>query len=83
MTQTEIEAELVSLRQQLSQMQQQQENRKQDRRRLANVSVGVAILCLAAGTLMGLVGLAHPAPDYSPLFLTCFPLVFLSLGLRA
>jgi hypothetical protein len=49
MTQVEIEAELTSLRQQLSQLRQQQESRMKDRRRLAIFILGMAIVFAVTG----------------------------------
>ena len=65
MTQEEIESELVSHRQQLLQIQQQQENRKRARGRLAKIVAGMAILYAATGMVFSLVSLlAASAPRY-------------------
>ena len=88
MTQAEIEAELVSHRQQLLQIRQQRESRRKDRRRLAKVVAGMAILYAATGMIFSLIGLlagsGHPVPaPLSGLFIaTSLPLVFLAIALR-
>ena len=88
MTQEEIESELVSHRQQLLQIQQQQENRKRARGRLAKIVAGMAILYAATGMVFSLVSLlaagthAVPAPLSGMLIATSLPMVFLAIALR-
>jgi Flp pilus assembly protein TadB len=88
MTQAEIEAELVSQRQQHMQMQQQQERRKENRRRLAKIVAGMAILYAAAGLFFSLINLlagsaqSAPAPLSGLFIATSLPLIFLAIALR-
>src|ERR1700719_2895271 len=85
MTQAEIEAELASQRQQLLQMQRQQESRENDRRRLAKVVAGMAILYAATGMVFSLISLlsgsehSAPAPLSGMFIATSLPLVFLAI----
>jgi hypothetical protein len=87
MTQAEIEAELISQRQQLLQMQQQLKRRKKDRRRLAQIIGGMGVLFAATSIIIALVDLfvgnAHhpPASFSSELFFTALPLIFLAIAL--
>jgi len=82
MTQAEIEAELLSQRQQLLQIAAGQEKREQDRRRFANVVTGIAIACFAVALIMGLVSRVAPAQAWSVFLLTSITLSFLAAALR-
>ena len=88
MTQAEIEAELVSQRHQLLRMQQQHESREKDRRRLAKIVGGMAILYAAAGMMFSLASLLvgnaqqFPAPLSGMFIAASLPLVFLAIALR-
>jgi Flp pilus assembly protein TadB len=77
MTQAEIEAELISQREQLLRMQQQ----KKDGRRLAQVFGGVALLFIVTGIVMALVSAHTPAPLFAVLLFTAFLLVFIVAAL--
>lgn len=81
MTQAEIEAELLSQRQQLLQIAARTEKREQDKRRLANAVTGMAIAFLAVAVIIELAGTPARAQAL-PLFFTIIPLSFLAIALR-